>query len=217
MIVENTPNDLGTLCPEANREDVGIDFGIDLGTLFSSFDNDYEKFNETVKEEIRLARETIDQVTGAVDGMVSTMDTVEGRLWMIPGLLVALSVLSAAAMLGVLLAWKAKSGKKVQRVMTWFVLPGMVFLCIACWAVVVGMAIGSMVSSDMCTTSTENGSPDDTIQQILLNHGVDRNDTVFVMVNAYTNVRVFVEVEPFSCRTANISCLPFSYYSNAKA
>lgn len=76
-----------------------------------------------------------------------SMSTGEDYMWIIPGLLFAVSLLTACAMLGVLLAWKDKSGTRVQNIMSYFVLPLLIVVSGACWVAVSVTSVGTMLSA----------------------------------------------------------------------
>jgi predicted membrane channel-forming protein YqfA (hemolysin III family) len=71
----------------------------------------------------------------------------EEYLWVIPALLIVISVLSSISIAGVVLAWKDRSGVRLQRTMSYIVLPLLIMTSIACWMVVVVTSFSSMIGT----------------------------------------------------------------------
>lgn len=187
------------ICPRIDTAELEATLGIDLRQMVSLIESDYRGLSEEVNRNVTTVGKLIDDIETGMYDFENYVDRVEGLLWIVPGFLFAVSLFAAISMLGVLLAWKEKSGRVFQRAMTYVILPTLIVLSIACWVIVLCTSFGAMVSFDMCTAGDGPGSPDETIQQILSSHNLGQNDTVFKLVNAYTNVSTlcfFLSIEP---------------------
>jgi hypothetical protein len=206
-IVKETPIDLDVLCPQIDPAQIKVELGIDLNEMVSLLESEYQGLSQEVNRNVSTVGKLIDDIETGLYDFEDSVNHVESLMWIVPGFLFAVSLLAAISMLGVLLAWKEKSGRVFQRAMTYVILPTLIVVSIACWVVVLCTSVGAMVSSDMCTAGNGPGSPDETIQQILSTHNLGQNDTVFKLLNAYTNVSTFsfflsieAEDQPFSPR-----------------
>lgn len=188
-IADATPTDIRTICPQIDSRDIESELGIELNDLVDTVSDNFDELNGVVNYQLRAIKTVVSKIETGMMTFENSMDEVDRWMWIVPGLLLAVSLITALSMFGVLLAWKEKSGKRLQRAMSYVVLPSLIVASIACWVIVICASFGTMVSSDMCTSGTRYGSPDETIQQILSNHGLNHNDTAFKLVNAYTNVR----------------------------
>jgi ABC-type multidrug transport system permease subunit len=102
---------------------------------------------ELVNFQLGLVKNGVDRIDGGMVTFEESVDTVDELMWIVPGLLFAVSMLTAISMLGVLLAWKGKSGVRIQRAMSYFVLPLLIVASIACWIAAIMASFGTMVSS----------------------------------------------------------------------
>jgi hypothetical protein len=196
-LVQSVTLDAETFCPGIDNNEFEARIGIDLNELINSITKDYDSMMGTSQENIDFVHGLLQSLE---EGLVSFENFVAGTedlLWMIPAVLFAVSIFTALAVLGVLLAWREKSGKKVQNTMAYVVLPLLMAATIACWFIVIFSSLGTMVGSDVCTASTSKGSPDETIQQILDILNLDRNSTAFKVAQAYTNVSLFSLFQKF--------------------
>jgi hypothetical protein len=198
-IVKETPIELNVICPQIDPAQIEAELGIDLNQMVSLLGSEFQGLSEEVNRNVSTVGKLIDDIETGLYDFEDYVNHVDSLMWILPGLLFAVSLLAAISMLGVLLAWKEKSGRTFQRAMAYVVLPTLIVASIACWVVVLCASFGTMVSSDMCTAGDGPGSPDETIQQILSSHNLGQNDTIFKLVNAYTNVSTFcffLSIEP---------------------
>jgi hypothetical protein len=207
-LVQSVQLDAKVLCPNIDPNEFEALIGIDLNELVSSITSEYDSMTSTSEENIKFVRDLLHRLEEGLVSFENSVTETEEWLWMIPAILFTVSVLTALATLGVLLAWRGKSGKKVQNTMSYFVLPLMMAATIACWSIVIFSSLGTMVGSDVCTASTSEGSPDETIQQILDVLNLDSNSTAFKAATAYTNVSIFALLE--TCKYQNPQFALFS-------
>jgi hypothetical protein len=190
-IVKETPIELDVICPEIPPAQIEDELGFDLKQMVSLLESEYQSLSKEVNRNVSTVGKLIDDIETGLYDFEGYVNHVESVMWIVPGFLFAVSLLAAISMLGVLLAWKEKSGRTFQRTMTYVILPTLIVASITCWVIVLCTSFGAMVSSDMCTAGDGPGSPDETIQQILSSHNLGQNDTVFKLLNAYTNVSTF--------------------------
>lgn len=186
-VVDSTPTDLQLICPNVEQSDLESVLGIDLMDIIETISNEYYSLKDKVSSQLETGNAIVEQVNSYLTTFEVSVNEAENYLWIIPGLLFVVGVLTAISSLGVILAWRDRSGQSLQRIMSWIVLPLLILSMIACWVVVMMASFSSMVGSDICTSSSSNGSPDQTIQQILSLHQSKQNSTLYQMVNAYTN------------------------------
>lgn len=188
-VVGNVSMDTGTICPNVNKDNFEETLGIDLNELVVSVTEDYNSMVTASEEKIQFVRNFVQSFDDGLMSFENTVAVAEEWLWMAPAVLFAVSLSTAAAMLGVVLAWRGKSSAKVQNTMSYVVLPLLMVSAIATWIILLFAAMATMVGSDACTASTSKGSLDETIQQILGVLNLEANSTTFEIVQAYTNVR----------------------------
>ena len=75
------------------------------------------------------------------------VDISEEYIWVIPGLLLFVSILAAISIVGVVLAWKGKSGTLFQHGMSYVVLPLLLLATIICWIVMVVLSLSTMIGT----------------------------------------------------------------------
>jgi hypothetical protein len=146
-IVSATPTDLKVLCPQIDKGDIENELGIDLNDLVNTLAGEFNEMMELVNFQLGIVKNGFDRIDGGMVTFEETVDTADEMMWIVPGLLFAVSMLTAISMLGVLLAWKGKSGVRIQRTMSYFVLPLLIVASISCWIVAIIASFGTMVSS----------------------------------------------------------------------
>jgi len=148
-ILVATPLDIETVCPDVEVENLEMSLGVDLSDILTILSQDFTGLHDTVRTEIENISEAVNEIENGIVSFEDSVQNIEGYLWMIPGLLFTCITLVTIAMFGVLMAWREKSGKSVQRIMSWFVLPLLIVVALACWATVVVASVGAMASSGM--------------------------------------------------------------------
>lgn len=180
--------DIDAICPNVAREDLLETVGVDLSETVNTITQDFDLLNEKASNEFDSATKMLNGLSYGVTTFENTVAEAEEWIWIVPAVLLAAGIVSTAALVGVLLAWKGSSDRRTQNNMSYVVLPSMMVVTILAWILVLCSALGTMLGSDMCTAGTSTGTPDDTIQQILSLHRIESNSTVYRIVNGYTNV-----------------------------
>lgn len=186
-IVSITPTDLRKICPEVDETDLEAVLGIDLMDIINSVSDEYERLKEEMSSQLETGYLVVRQVQDGLSTFEVSVDETEEFLWIIPGLLFGIGILTAISILGVILAWKDQSGSRFQFTMSWVILPLLCMSMLACWGLVMAYSLGAMVGTDACTSSSSIGSPDRTIQEIMSLQQLDQNSTLYQLVNGYTN------------------------------
>ncbi len=146
-LLNNTPSELKVVCPLVDPAVFEAEFGIDLTEIIGSVADEYDRLREEVTTQLDLGNNIVDRVESSLTTFESSVTTSEKYMWVIPALLFVVSVLAALSILGVVLAWRDRSGIRFQRFMSWGVLPLLIIVATSCWVVVLMASLGSMVGT----------------------------------------------------------------------
>jgi hypothetical protein len=124
-----------------------VEFGIDLTEIIGSVSGQYDQLRAEVTTQLDLGNTIVDSVERVMGSLENSIATSENFMWFIPGLLFAVSALASLSILGVVLAWKDRSGIRFQGFMSWGVLPFLIVVATLCWVVVLMASLGSMVGT----------------------------------------------------------------------
>jgi len=61
--------------------------------------------------------------------------------------LLAVGIVTALATFGVVMAWKQDSRPRLQRFMSYGVLPGLIIVCLLCWILAIGATVSTAAST----------------------------------------------------------------------
>lgn len=141
VALESTSFEFLEFCPNGTRGESVM--GVDLEALAELSVKEHK--NLMVQAETKLApyNESIVQIKTWADEFHDSVQSSEPYLWAVPGLLLAISIVSTLGALGVVLAWKGRSGKILQNTMSYGILPFLITLSVVCWAGAIGAAIGT--------------------------------------------------------------------------
>ena len=114
------------------------------------------------------------------------MQKAQQFIWVIPGILLGLSSLTAVTMFGVFLAWKRESNRRYQRLLSWFVLPFFLAFSLTIWVTAIAAALTTAAGIDACTNGSANGTPSQTVQSLLVAQNVEPQSMVFEVLTSYT-------------------------------
>jgi hypothetical protein len=149
-LANTVPTDLDIICPLVNDTTtfeslLGVDIRDIIGTLLQQ----QESLREEVESRLSIGQSFVNGTEKGLSTLGMSIDKFEEYIWIVPGLLLCISVLATISILGVVLAWREKSGVKFQRVMSYVVLPLLVLTAIVCWIVVVGLSLSTIVGTGM--------------------------------------------------------------------
>jgi hypothetical protein len=146
-IVESTPKDLSVVCPLIDESYLKDQIGIDLNNVIDAIAVEYNNLKGEVTAQLAFGNNIVDRMESGISGFEATVTTTEDYLWVVPALLFIISILAAISIAGVVLAWKDKSDIRLQRAMSYIVLPLLILTSIGCWMVVVVTSFSSMVGT----------------------------------------------------------------------
>ena len=145
-IVKWTPVDLSIVCPNVDPDQLELVLGFDLRDLATIISDEFPVINEAVEQNTTTVQKMLSRIDTSLTDFEAYIDKAEDFMWIVPGLLFAVSMLASITMLGVLLAWREKSGKCFQRTMSYVTLPLLIVVTLMCWALVISSAFGAMIT-----------------------------------------------------------------------
>jgi hypothetical protein len=146
-IVEWTPVDFDVLCPNIQEDRQQEILGTDLRNLTSLITGEFNEVSTAVEKNITSIDRMLRKIENGFLHFENSLARIEDFMWIIPGLLFAVSMLASGSMLGVLLAWREKSGRCIQHAMSYGALPVLMLVTVACWLLVISSAFGTMMTS----------------------------------------------------------------------
>lgn len=121
--------------------------GVDLMGLSNLISNDYVRLQIEVTDNMTKIENMLQAVEEAAEILETSFHRTENIVWLVPGLLLAVSILTALATFGVILAWKQESGFRLQRFMSYCVLPALITVCILCWLLAIASTVTTAASA----------------------------------------------------------------------
>ncbi|GKY93328.1 hypothetical protein MPSEU_000300400 [Mayamaea pseudoterrestris] len=108
-------------------------------------------------------------------------------LWLVPCVLLFLSIFVGIALYGVFLAWQDESNRSIQRWLSNGVLPFLILYALSSWAMAAVLAITNAIGSDSCLYgSVQTGSPMNMIGAVLAYSDISPNGTLYNFIDKYT-------------------------------
>jgi hypothetical protein len=120
----------------------------------------------------------------------------EERLWPLPLWIVCTLLLNLVLLTGVALAtWKeapdCPRSRRVEGILSWGILPLLMVLMVVGWALLITLCFGTVVTTDICMSGSAaqgGGSPEATVQKVLLAQGFTPGEITFDMIKDYIEV-----------------------------
>ena len=134
------------VCPNVDADQLEIVLGFDLRDLATIVSQEFPVINEAVKRNTSTVETLLSKIDISLTDFEAYIDKTEDFMWIVPGLLFAVSMLAAITMLGVLLAWREKSGRCFQRTMSYVTLPLLMIVTLMCWGRVISSSFGAMIT-----------------------------------------------------------------------
>jgi len=190
QIVEDTLLDLESLCPELAVNGTQHVFGFDLEAIFESIRSEYQVFENQVSGNISQVATILNEVESVIDAFEVSYEQVGNYMWVVPGVLLGLSILTVFTMFGVFVAWRQDSSLRLQRTLSWGILPLFIVFSIIFWIFAVVAAVTVAAGSDACTygNNITTASPDLMVRAIIEKKvAVDSNDNVYGLFLPYVN------------------------------
>jgi hypothetical protein len=190
-LLSKTDLSFSVLCPDARNFRNQSSF--DLEAFGMKALEDVEKLKAIVVQNLSSWNETMNQVQDMKDSFENDVREAQQFSWLVPGILLGIVVINTIVILGVILAWKGKSGKRFQNCLSYIALPVLIIFCVASWGLTLLATAGAMSSGDACVAFGKEGGPDATAISILNGSLLEKNGTVYKMTYSYID----------SCRQEN--------------
>lgn len=149
-ILSQTSTNFSSYCPNVNQTESDTTvLGVNLQGLSNLISNDYISLQMEVTDNMTKIENMLQAVEEAVEILETSFHHTENIIWLVPGLLLGVSILTALATFGVILAWKQESGPRLQCFMSYGVLPALIAACILCCLLAVASSVSSAASAGM--------------------------------------------------------------------
>jgi hypothetical protein len=198
QVLGNMSFDFNTICPGITSEELQVTVGVELDDLIDLYVANYTFLSTEVSRNVSQVQDFLDYAESVLHSAENMLQTTEQHLWVIPTVLVVSVVLTVLALAGVFLAWKREFNNNLQKFFSYGMLPLMALLSLTCWAMAIGGVVASAVSVDACLSGSQSGSPEDTIESILVSYDMGSSTPLYRFVNAYaTNCTSFEDPSNF--------------------
>lgn len=185
-VFEGFPTTTENLCPQKSFQEIKEQYNVDLDYIAVTLAQTYEQVYEAVERRLSDVISNLNEFDSALESFDAAHEDTETYLWVAPGLMLALTSVTAALLFGVLLAWKRQSSHQAQQTLSYIVLPCLIVLSLICWAIGISSAISVALLSDGCT-SGGNESPLDMVESVLSLQGYVPGSTTFDIVYEFTS------------------------------
>lgn len=186
-LVDSVPSTAAELCPFRSFEEIQELYDIDLRYITSEITDEYESVRASIIEKFADVTSNTVGFGEVLSKLEKAHRETEAYLWAIPGLMLAMSSLTASLLFGVILAWKRQSNRQAQRILSYGVLPCLIGLSMICWIVGIVSAIFVAMFSDACTQGEISGTPSVVVDSIIALKGFEQNSTTYNIVKAFTS------------------------------
>lgn len=134
-ILNHTPTEFHEFCPNVKQNQTSSEqlSGVDLLELADLISEQYFVIEGYVKRNVSDVESILDTIEEALNSVEATFMNVNQIVWLVPGLLLGVSIITAFGTFAVILAWKQESGLRFQRFMSYVALPLLVLLCTVSW------------------------------------------------------------------------------------
>ena len=116
----------------------------------------------------------------------STQSQIKMYTWFLPVLLVFTFCASVALMVGVHCSRRRQTNQKFRRILSYGILPIILITAMVAALFAAGSAVCVIVADDACNGGSENGSPHDTIMDVLKASDINSFDRVYTYTAAFT-------------------------------
>eukprot|EP00547_Thalassionema_nitzschioides_P011092 CAMPEP_0194259380 /NCGR_PEP_ID=MMETSP0158-20130606/43430_1 /TAXON_ID=33649 /ORGANISM="Thalassionema nitzschioides, Strain L26-B" /LENGTH=612 /DNA_ID=CAMNT_0038999155 /DNA_START=572 /DNA_END=2407 /DNA_ORIENTATION=+ len=183
--INSTDIEFSSFCPNG-RTGVSI-FGVDLESIAAGIRQSVGDMDVLMNEDFKSLNQTLERVQNTKNQIEIVLDNTLQYSWTIPLILFTVALVVMISMMGVISAWRGRSGQNFQNFMSYGVLFFMIVFCTLGWVATIGTGVGGMVSVDICTAGGRPGGPDTTIRDIVNHHFTDKNDTLYKLITDYTS------------------------------
>jgi hypothetical protein len=184
--VAAVPTEFSEVCPLKTAEEISSDYNIDLAFLVSVVKDEFDSFRDTIDRSLSDVISNTNDFDRILVKVETAHDQSETYLWAIPSLMIGLTCVTAALILGVVLAWFRRSNKAMQDFLSYGALPCLILLSFTCWMIGIFSALSTAIFSDACAQGSTSGNPVVELERILSLEGYGANSTAFDIAKAYT-------------------------------
>lgn len=186
-LITTVPTDLDIVCPLVNSTDFESIIGVDINDVIDTIIQQQYTLREDIVARLSPRLSFVDGIKDGLSTVETYADEYKKYIWMLLALLLTISGLTLVSITGVILAWKEKSGTRFQRVLSYVVLPLLILVATICLVMVTVLSLSTMIGTDICLSGSSNGTPDQTIQEILPLVGNGTEGTAYQFASAYAN------------------------------
>ena len=188
-MVENAELEVDVLCPEASKTFLNTSLiGISsIKMIAHEVQSNFSLIqNETIGQ-VDVVDDLFSKVEVAFDGFEDVYHTSKNYIWAVPAILMGLAILTSVPLFGVIMAWRQKSSLRLQRILSYGVLPLLMAFSVVCWIVAIATAISTATGSDFCAYGSASGSPSDAIMSMVERQGIKNSSVFYDFAYTYTN------------------------------
>lgn len=146
-ILSQTSTNSSIFCPNINDTRFDQRLGANLLRLSKVLSIEYGALQSSIRQNMTKIEGILETVEDASNVVEASFDRAESVIWLVPGLLLAVSIMTALATFGVILACKHESGLRLQRCMSYGVLPALTVLCLLCWVLGIATTVTTAVTA----------------------------------------------------------------------
>lgn len=185
-LVELFPQNVTVVCPLINSRTASAENGLDLESVLQRVQT-YKASAARLERNLTAFGTTITKVSNAVDGFESVFNYTESYIWLVPGVLLGLCTLLSVTLFGVIVAWRQNSNLRLQRTMSYGIMPLFITITISCWIFAIVAGVTTATGSDVCMYGKNTKSPDLMISALLAESESSNSTYLYRFVQAYTN------------------------------
>ena len=185
-ILKDLPLSETEICPTGDPVVIEGLLGFDIASMISVYKRDYSGVEEAIANTTKDVDTFVEYMDEALTVAETSTDTAEVYLWLVPGVMLSTVFATVAISVGAIFSWRRQSSQRTQYILSFLVLPFLMLISLACWAIAIASAMGSAVAADGCTSGYANGSPALTIQNIMSTEGVEVTSHLAQMIQTYT-------------------------------
>lgn len=136
--------DLNTACPTLNNTETVL--GVDLRGFHRLTNSEYEAIADVMANNITVLNSTLKTIQSTKNRVERAVETTSDNLWVVPGFVLVVALCATTGMLATILAWRGRSGRWFQWIVSYIVLPAFLVICLASWAAVLATSTATILS-----------------------------------------------------------------------
>jgi hypothetical protein len=185
-LVASMDMNLSRLCPNYTTVDIEAALGVDLESLLVFLSADYVSLASRVSENVTSWSEVVHFGAEALSLVEGYFSDIESHMWILPAIVIPLSIAVAIALSGCYLSRTRQSSQRFRQLLSFCVLPLLIGLALLCWLIAAASAALASVASDACLSGSLSGSPSETVSKILVANNMDSGSLVLAYIKEFT-------------------------------